>query len=154
MVARVLTILATIALGAGALVWGAAAASADFDLGADLELGRPVHGTGVGPAAAGLAAAVLVVVAVVSWVDLRRAMRVLVWVAVAAVGLTGVGLVVRAVSGRFEVGDLQAIPFVVAFFAMPALVVAVILWLATVSGPPAASGPSGGQGRPPPGVDG
>jgi hypothetical protein len=150
-VARLLTVLATLTLVVGALVWGAAAASSDFDLGADLELGRPVHGTAVGPAAAGLAAALLVGIAVLSWFDTRRAASLLVRVAIAAVGLTGVGLVVRAISGRFEAGDLQAIPFVVAFFVVPVLVTAVILWLAAESRPRGPSGPSGEDHHPPPG---
>ncbi len=146
--ARLLTVLAILALVLGALVWGAAAASSDFDLGADLELGQPVHGTAVGPPTAWLAAALLVGIAVVSWFDTQRAASLLVWIAAVAVGLTGGALVVRAISGRFEVGDLQVIPFVVAFFVVPTLVTAVILWLAGLS---AGTGASSAERPTPPG---
>jgi hypothetical protein len=144
--ARGLALLLTVAgialLVLGALVWGATAASSGFDLGEDLELGSAVHGAGGGPLAAWVVSALLVGIAVVARFDARRAATLLVWVSAVGVAVVGAALVVRALTGRFDIGDLQAIPFVVAFVAVPALATGLIFWLAAVTAEPGSARPA------------
>ena len=127
-------IAAELPLLLGAAVWGAAAASADFDLGEDLELGRAVHG-GAGPWVAASAALLLVAIGVLGIWWPKVCGLVLLGSAVAAVVLTAALAITSTVldSDTIDV-SLEAIPFVVAFYAVPSVIPSVFL-IAAGSGP-------------------
>lgn len=110
----------------GAVVMGASAASAKFDLGEDLELGQAVHDVDGGPAVAWAAAALLLAVAGLAVVSTTRAARVLTWLGIgAAVGTVIIVGVASLVDG--SIVGLGAVPFVLAFFSGPALLTSLFL---------------------------
>jgi hypothetical protein len=112
----------------GALIAAASAASAEFDLGEDLDLGRAVHESVAGQVAAWAVAALLAGTAVVAVVDARIAGSLLRWIAIAGAVAS---LVAVAVVGLVDRGDLdralEVVPFVVVLFTVPAYVVSVLL---------------------------
>lgn len=110
---------------AGAVAMAASAASRGFDLGEDLELGRAVHDADGGPVIAWIAAAVLVVVAGVAVVSLRVAARLLSWLGIGAALATVMTVVALGLFGDDGFG-FAAIPFVVAFFSTPALIISLL----------------------------
>lgn len=125
-VARVFAIMLLLL---GAFTMGASAATSGFDLGEDLELGRAVHDVDGGPVLAWIAVVVLLVLAAVAVANPILASRLLVWMAVGALALTLVTLAVLAVvvDDRPVATGFGAVPFVIAFFSVPALVTSVLL---------------------------
>lgn len=122
-------VFALVLLLLGAVTMGASAATSTFDLGEDLELGRAVHDVDGGPVLAWVAAAVLLAIAGVALANPALASRLLIWVAVGAVALTLVTLAVLAAvdDDRSITTGLGAVPFVIAFFSVPAFVTSVLL---------------------------
>ena len=122
-------IFALVLLLLGAFTMGASAVTSTFDLGEDLELGRAVHDVDGGPVLAWVAAAVLLAIAGVALANPALASRLLIWVAVGAVALTLVTLAVLAAvdEDRSITTGLGAVPFVIAFFSVPAFVTSVLL---------------------------
>ena len=110
----------------GAVVMGASAATASFDLGEDLELGKAVHDVQHGPLVAWAAAVVLVAAAGLAITTPVVAARVLMWLSVGAPVVTAV--VVSLVSlATSSITGLAALPFVIAFFSVPAFITSLIL---------------------------
>ena len=122
-------VFALVLLLLGAFTMGASAATSTFDLGEDLELGRAVHDVDGGPVLAWVAAAVLLALAGVALANPALAARLLIWVAVGAVVATLVTLTVLAAvdDDRSITTGLGAVPFVIAFFSVPAFVTSVLL---------------------------
>jgi len=110
----------------GAAVSGACAASPGFDLGEDLELGQAVHDVDGGPIMAWVVAALLLAVAGIALVDAQRAARWLTWLGIGAASVTVLSVVVLAIAGR-DRSTFGAIPFVLVFFSVPALVTGLLL---------------------------
>jgi hypothetical protein len=110
----------------GAAVSAASAASPGFDLGEDLELGQAVHDVEGGPIVAWVAAALLLAVAGMAIVNGQTAARWLTWLGVGAASVTVVCVVVLALAGP-DRSAFGAIPFVLAFFSVPALVTGLLL---------------------------
>ncbi len=110
----------------GAALAVASAASAAFDLGEDLELGRAIHDVDGGPLMAWIAAALLVAVAGVALVNANLAARLLTWAGVgAAVAAVVLAVASALTDGVADVG-FGAIPFVIAFFSFPAIVTSLL----------------------------
>lgn len=110
----------------GAAVMGASAATSSFDLGEDLELGKAVHDVEQGPLMAWFGAVVLLAVAVMAVVRPVSAARVLVWLSVgAAVGSVIFVSMFSVVDG--SIVGLDAVPFVIAFFSVPAFIASLLL---------------------------
>lgn len=122
-------VFAIVLLLLGAFTMGASAATSGFDLGEDLELGRAVHDVDGGPVLAWIAVVVLVALAGVAVANPTLASRLLIRVAIGAVVLTLVALAILAVvdDDRSITTGLGAVPFVIAFFSVPALVTSVLL---------------------------
>jgi hypothetical protein len=114
---------------AGAAVFAASAVSAGFDLGEDLELGSAVHDFDHGPTAAWVAAAVLAILAGLAVVEPARASRWSWRTGIAALVLTVLVLAVLAAldRDRYDEVGLDVVPFVVAFFTVPVLIISAIL---------------------------
>lgn len=113
----------------GAAVFSASAVSSGFDLGEDLELGSAVHDVDHGPAAAWVAAVVLTALAALALVAPAAAGR---WSRRAGIGALVLTILVLAAlavldRSRFDDVGLDTIPFVVAFFTIPLLIVGIIL---------------------------
>jgi hypothetical protein len=116
-------------LALGAAVWAGTSASAGFDLGEDLELGRAVHAVEGGPIAAGVGAAILATFIFAAFTNPMRASQWLVWLAIAALAVTALAIVIAAVvdgDNDNRVG-LAALPFVGAFFSAPCVAVSAVL---------------------------
>ena len=125
---RVVSLFTAFFVFIGAVVFGLSAWSSTFDLGEDLELGKAVHETQMGPGAAAVLAFLLAVVALVALVRPRIAGSALLTIGVVSLVLVVVLVIGSAlVSGDQSDIGLPAIPFTLFFVTLPSVLAGLLL---------------------------